>query len=125
LQTYPKFASERRSFFSNFSNFSKIISREIRENIILNFSRNFREGRGLDSIWECIDDKKWDIFYVKKGKMYTVYNLAVISIRVLNTGKSVLETLGSGGGTHHAEGRVDPKVDEGKIGFWFWIPQSM
>jgi hypothetical protein len=27
--------------------------------------------------------------------------------------------------THHAEGRVDPKVDEGKNGFWFWIPQSM
>jgi hypothetical protein len=27
--------------------------------------------------------------------------------------------------THHAEGRVDPKVDEGQNGFRFWIPQSM
>jgi hypothetical protein len=25
----------------------------------------------------------------------------------------------------HAEGRVDPKVDEGQNGFRFWIPQSM
>jgi hypothetical protein len=25
---------------------------------------------------------------------------------------------------HHAEGRVDPEVNEGKNGFWFWIPQS-
>jgi hypothetical protein len=27
--------------------------------------------------------------------------------------------------THHAEGRVDPKVDESQNGFRFWIPQSM
>jgi hypothetical protein len=27
--------------------------------------------------------------------------------------------------THHAEGRVDPKVDEGQNGFRFWMPQSM
>jgi hypothetical protein len=27
--------------------------------------------------------------------------------------------------THHTEGRVDPKVDEGQNGFRFWLPQSM
>jgi hypothetical protein len=27
--------------------------------------------------------------------------------------------------THHAEGRVDPKVRELQNGFRFWIPQSM
>jgi hypothetical protein len=26
---------------------------------------------------------------------------------------------------HHAEGRVDPKVNEGQNGFRFWMPQSM
>jgi hypothetical protein len=27
--------------------------------------------------------------------------------------------------SHHAEGRVDPKVREHQNGFRFWIPQSM
>jgi hypothetical protein len=27
--------------------------------------------------------------------------------------------------SHHAEGGIDPKVDEGQNGFRFWIPQSM
>jgi hypothetical protein len=26
---------------------------------------------------------------------------------------------------HHAEGRVDPKVDEGKNGFWLGIPHRI